>query len=94
MKDRDREFYINSIKMDLYRVVTATGDVSKPASVDSAQQFLKHSIEDFDKFKNEALDTKIKKDIERSLAEIYKLQEPNHRLRWVENVLTARCRLY
>ena len=90
---RDRDFYINSIKMDLFRVVTATGDVSKPASVGSAREFLEHSIKGFDKFENVSHDTVIKEELQRYLQEIFQLQEPNHRLRWVENVLTARCRL-
>lgn len=91
---RDRTFYINSIKMDLYRVVTATGDVSKPASVESAREFLEHSINTFEKFSNRSHDIAIKQDLQHSLKEIFKLNEPHHRLRWVENVLTARCRLY
>ncbi len=91
---RDRGFYINSIKMDLYRVVTATGDVSKPPAIDSAREFLEHSVKDFEKFPNNKHDLIIKKDLERYLSEMFKLQEPSHRLRWVENVLTARCRLY
>ena len=80
--------------MDLFRVVTATGDVSKPASVESAREFLEHSINDFEKFPNMSHDITIKRDLQHFLREISKLQEPNHRLRWVENVLTARCRLY
>jgi hypothetical protein len=91
---RDRSFYINSIKMDLFRVVTATGDILKPASVESAKEFLEHSIKDFDKFENVSHDTVIKQELQRSLKEIFKLQDPRHRLIWVENVLTARCRLY
>jgi hypothetical protein len=91
---RDRNFYINSIKMDLFRVVTATGDISKPASVESAREFLEHSIKDFDNFPNNDHDTNIKLQLQNFLAELFKLQEPSHRLRWVENVLTARCRLY
>jgi hypothetical protein len=91
---KDRNIYINSIKMDLFRVVTAVGDVSKPASVESAKEFLEHAVKDFEKFSNRDHDIAIKQNLERYLDEIFKLQEPNHRLRWVENVLTARCRLY
>lgn len=90
---RDRRFYIDSIKMDLFRVVTATGDVSKPPAVESAKEFLEHSIKDFEKFPNTNQDKKIKEELLKYLNEIFKLQEPAHRLRWTENVLTARCRL-
>jgi hypothetical protein len=91
---RDRSFFINSIKMDLFRVVTAMGDVSRPGSVESAKEFLEHSIHDFEKFPNVEHDVIIKKELILFLKEIFKLQNPSHRLRWVENVLTARCRLY
>ena len=80
--------------MDLFRVVTATGDISKPASKESAQEFLGHSIKDFDKFDNTEHDKHIKQNLQRSMSEMFKLQEPSHRLRWVEDVLTSRCRLY
>ena len=90
---RDRKFYIDSIKMDLFRVVTATGDVAKPPAVESAREFLEHSIVDFDKFPNNKHDLAIKKELERYLEELVRLQDPGHRLRWAEKVLTARCRL-
>ncbi len=91
---RDRDFYINAIKMDLFRIVTATGDISKPASIESAREFLEHSIKMFEKFPNSNHDLTIKQDLEGFLSEIFKLQDTRRRLRWVEDVLTARCRLY
>ena len=36
--------------MDLYRVVTATGDITKPTASESAKEFLDHALRDFDKF--------------------------------------------
>ena len=91
---RDRSFYIDAIKMDLFRVVTATGDISKPAAVESAREFLEHSIKDFERFPNTDHDLNIKQDLEKLLDEIFKVHDSNHRLRWAENVMTARCRLY
>ncbi len=79
--------------MDLFRVVTATGDVSKAPAVESAKEFLIHSIIDFDKFPNSKHDLTIKQELEKSLAELEKLQYPGHRPRWAEKILTARCRL-
>ena len=80
--------------MDLYRVVTATGDITKPAAVESAKEFLNHAINDFDKFPNTEQDVKIKEDLEHLSNETYKLKDIRHRLRWAENVLTSRCRMY
>lgn len=80
--------------MDLFRVVTATSDISKPAAVESAREFLEHSIKMFEKFPNNTHDLTIKQDLERLLNDILKLQEEGHRLGWAKNVLAARCRLY
>ena len=89
---RDRNFYINSIKMDLFRVVTATGDVTKPAAKESAQQFLQHALEDFEKFENNEKDLDLKAELQQLEKELFKLDDPQHRLRWTERVLTTRCR--
>jgi len=91
---RDRDFYINSIKMDLFRVVTATGDITKPLSLKSAKEFLDHAINDFDKFPNTDHDIKIKNNLVDLSKELFKIQSPHDRLRWAENVLTNRCRMY
>ena len=79
--------------MDLFRVVTATGDVSKPPAKESAREFLDHALNDFDKFENTYHEKKIKEELKQLYEEMFKLDEPNHRLRWTENVLTARCRI-
>ena len=91
---RDRNFYINSIKMDLFRVVTATGDVTKPAAVESAKEFLAHALREFSNFQNTEHDKKIREELILLSGEMNKLQDPHHRLRWAENVLTSRCRMY
>lgn len=90
---RDRNFYINSIKMDLYRVVTASGDVSKPPSTESVKEFLTHAISDFDKFQPTSLDLIIKENLIKLSKQTFKLKDSCHRLRWVEDVLTNRCRM-
>ncbi len=79
--------------MDLFRVVTATGDVSKPPAVESAKQFLAHALQDFDKFENTEHDKAIKKNLEKLSGEFFRLNDASHRLRWAENVLTNQCRL-
>lgn len=90
---RDRTFYVNSIKMDLFRVVTATGDVTKPAAVESAKEFLEHALKDFNNFINTDLDITIKENLYKLAKQMYKLDDPYHRLRWSEEVLTNRCRM-
>ena len=80
--------------MDLYRVVTATGDITKPTASESAKEFLDHALRDFDKFQNTNHDSKLKNKLVELSAEIYKLQDSNYRLRWTEDILTIRCRLF
>ncbi len=80
--------------MDLYRVVTATGDISKPAAEESAKQFLTHALSDFDKFENTQHDIEIKKNLAELAEKIFKLKDQTHRLRWTEHILTARCRMF
>lgn len=91
---RDREFYINSIKMDLYRIVTAVGKDEVNTSTESANEFLNHAIGDFNKFDNTSHDKLIKNKLENLQDTIYKISDPKYRLLWAEDVLTARCRLY
>jgi len=91
---RDRNFYINSIKMDLFRVVTATGDTTKPVALESAKEFLNHALNDFDKFPNTKHDMEIKKNLITLSKDISKLNDSHYRSRWAENILTSRCRMY
>lgn len=91
---RDRNFYINSIKMDLFRVVTSTGDVSKPPAIESAREFLDHAISDFDKFENTDHDQVIKNNLIELRNDISKLNNPPQRLHWAEDILTNRCRIF
>ena len=79
--------------MDLFRVVTATGDISKPPAVESAREFLEHSLRDFEKFHNTEHDALLKYELLKSVEELFRLNDPAHRLRWTEKVLTVRCRL-
>ena len=80
--------------MDLFLVVTATGDVSKPPAVESAREFLDHAISDFDNFDNTQHDEVIRKDLIDLKDQMFLLDDVSLRLRWAERVLTSRCRLY
>lgn len=91
---RDKQFVLDSIKMDLYRVVTAVGDVTKPLAITSALSFLRHADRDFAKVdlteKELRLHTKL-----RSLMRVMsdEVNEPGRRIHWAEDVLTLRCML-
>ena len=76
---RDRNFYINSIKMDLFRVVTATGDITKPVALESVKEFMTHSLKDFENFKNTDHDKEIKSNLVTLSKELFKLEDPHHR---------------
>lgn len=79
--------------MDLFRVVTAAGDVSKPAALESVQEFLAHALNGFNNFENTDLDTKIKENLISLSNQKFKLNDPARRLRWADEVLTNRCRM-
>ena len=90
---RDREFYINSIKMDLFRVVTATGDVQSTPAIESAQEFLNHALLDFNKFETTTNDAKIKASLEELQNQLPNLSDPILRYRWADRILTYRSLL-
>ena len=90
---KDRQFIINSIKMDLYRVVTAAGDVSKDLPLESIKIFLNHADKDFEKLVLTAHEKELRKYLKKLAAKIDSLTDPSKRLRWTEDVMTTRCRL-
>ena len=91
---RDKKFYIDSIKMDLYRVVTAVGDIRKPAATESARCFLRHAEDDFKKMPLTERENRLFDKLSRLEGSINdKMKDPYNRLRWAEDVLTLRCML-
>lgn len=93
---RNKQFIIDSIKMDLFRVVTATGDISKQIHAESARTFLNHAIKDFEKIPESERDSR-EREINNKLlileTKLAHLKDMHERLRWTEDVMTARCRL-
>ena len=79
--------------MDLFRIVTATGDIRKEIPLQSVREFINHALDDFEKIELVSREREIKFQISESLKELDYLQDPHKRLRWAENILTARCRL-
>lgn len=90
---RDKKFTINSIKMDLFRVVTAAGDITKEAPIDSIKEFLEHADKDFDKTTLDKREVALRNKLKELAKSLDKLSNPYTRLRWAEDVLTTRCML-
>lgn len=90
---RDKIFYINAIKMDLYRVVTATGDITKEIPRQSVLEFLDHANRIFNKIELDEREEDIKTRLIELSEEVDSLKDPHERLRWAENILTLRCRI-
>lgn len=90
---RDKKFVIDSIKMDLFRVVTATGDISKEIPVDSVKTFLDHADKDFGKIELEEREIGLRGKLRELREKLYLLEDPHKRIRWAEDVLTIRCML-
>jgi len=90
---RDKQFFINSIKMDLLRVVTAAGNLNNPIPQESVNEFLTHAINDFDKTSLDEKDKMFKKQLISLRDSLTSINDPHERLRWAEDVLTIRCRI-
>jgi len=91
--NKDKKFILDSIKMDLHRVIAATGDITKKIPIENVEIFLDHADKDFDKTTLNSRERGIRKQLKLLKKELKTLVDPHKRLRWVENVLTARCRL-
>lgn len=90
---RDKKFVIDSIKMDLFRVVTATGDIRKEIPKKSVTEFLTHAYKDFDKITLSDRESYLKNNLKHLIDQLPSITDPFNRLRWTENILTIRCRL-
>jgi len=90
---RDKQFFINSIKMDLLRVVTAVANLNNPIPQESVNDFLTHAIKDFDKTPLDEKDEMFKKQLITLRDRLTSINDPHKRLRWAEDVLTIRCRI-
>ena len=90
---RDRQFIINSIKMDLYRVVTASGNINKILPKQSIVEFIEHANQDFGKIELTERETTLRQQLKDLLKQLADIKDPFTRLRWTEDILTIRCRL-
>lgn len=90
---KEKKFVLDSIKMDLFRVVTATGDLTKEIPMESVRIFLKHADKDFEKIKLNKQEKNLRKRLKSLTNSLNKLEDPKNRLRWTEDVMTVRCML-
>ena len=90
---RDKQFLINSIKMDLYRVVTAAGDIRKELPKQSIIEFMEHANKDFEKAELTERERGLQQELQNLLNQLSQIKDPLARLRWAEDVMTIRCRL-
>lgn len=79
--------------MDLHRVVTAAGDITKELPYESIKDFMQHADKDFDKTDLDERETNLREELRVLFEQLNSLQDPHKRLRWTENVMTVRCRL-
>lgn len=90
---RDKQFILNSIKMDLFRVVTAVGNLHNALPSESAGEFLTHALKDFEKTELTDRELALKEQLKDLSTSLSTISDPFTRLRWTEKVLTIRCRL-
>lgn len=89
----DKKFIIDSIKMDLHRVVTAAGNLSQKLPKQSIEEFMNHAYKDFEKTELTQREKALKEELKQRLIQLNSINDPLSRLRWTENVMTIRCRL-
>lgn len=90
---RDKKFYINSIKMDLFRIVTAAGDTNKKLPTQSIKEFLNHASSEFQKIKLSKRESFLQSKLQNLNKQLHNLNNQTARLHWAEDILTIRCRL-
>ena len=79
--------------MDLYRVVTASGNIDKELPKQSVIEFMKHADKDFEKTKLTKREQMLREQLKNLLNKLPNIKNSNSRLKWAEDILTIRCRL-
>ncbi|OGC50396.1 hypothetical protein A2716_04285 [candidate division WWE3 bacterium RIFCSPHIGHO2_01_FULL_40_23] len=90
---RGKKFIINSTKMDLHRVVTATGNINKELPQQSVIEFMEHADKDFGKIELTKWEQTLRQHLQNLQKQLPYIKDPHSRLRWAEDVMTIRCRL-
>lgn len=81
--------------MDLFRVVNAAGNIKQKFPVASVKEFLTHADRDFEKIETSPREKKLRREMLLLTKGINQnvTDDPHSRLRWVEDIMTVRCRL-
>jgi hypothetical protein len=83
---RDNYFFINSIKMDLFRIVVATGNLNNPIPLKSVEEFFTHALNDFDKILTSKREIGLKAELEVLKNRLVLISDPIARLKWTEKM--------
>jgi|GEM_PF-952326 len=91
---RDKQFYLNAVKMDLLRLVHYVGNLENPASEKSVSEFINHALNDLNKLELNSLEITLKQELHLLANQVSDhLRDPNKRLKWADKILTIRCRI-
>lgn len=90
---RDKKFVLDSIKMDLHRVVTVAGNINGRLSTEGILEFMTHADRDFAKIKLNKREKLLREQLNDLSKSLLTIKDPLSRLRWAEDVLTIRCRI-
>ena len=91
---RNKQFYIEAVKMDLLRLVSQVSSLDSKISQSSVKIFLDHALTDLDTIQLNKHELRLKQELIQIGKDLENyLNDPIKRLRWAEKVLTIRCRL-
>ena len=91
---RDKQFYLNAVKMDLLRLVHYVGNLENPVSEKSISEFINHALNDLNKLELNSLETNLKQELRLLAKEVINyLDDSKKRLQWADKILTIRCRI-
>jgi uncharacterized protein YjfI (DUF2170 family) len=91
---RDDNFYVNAIKMDLYRVFHMGAQVLLPFDAGLSNTFLGHALQTFPKLSSNSERTDVMTRINTLSSQAVAVSQNVHeRLRWSERVMTLYCLL-
>lgn len=79
--------------MDLYRVVTAAGDIRNKLPIRLVSEFIAHADKDFDKTELNEKEKSLRKILKDLSQQLSSIKDDKARLKWTEDVMTIRCRL-
>lgn len=90
----DKDFILNSIRMDLLRVVNMGARIDHKFPKESIETFLDHADKEFGKVRLTGLQKLLRKEMRSLRTQLDSISDsPSKRLKWSEKILTIRSRL-